>query len=75
MVWFGSCCLQLVHDIILYIFIFQTETHRVHIYELTTWKLNDAVPRDLQMIADVIGHVTKSTEKSESDSPITIISK
>nr|XP_022305423.1 receptor-type tyrosine-protein phosphatase epsilon-like [Crassostrea virginica] len=53
----------------------ETETHRVHIYELTTWKLNDAVPRDLQMIADVIGHVTKSTEKSESDSPITIISK
>ena len=60
-----------VHVHVICIFIFQTETHGVQIYELTTWKLNDAVPRDLQMIADVIGHVTKSIEKSL----ITVISK
>lgn len=54
---------------------FQAEAHLLQVYELTTWKFNDAIPRDLQMIMDVISHVTMGRVEKEIVSPITIVSK
>lgn len=54
---------------------FQSEAHHVQVYELTTWKFNDAIPRDLQMIMDVISHLTIGKVEKEIVSPITIVSK
>ncbi|XP_062577808.1 receptor-type tyrosine-protein phosphatase epsilon-like [Saccostrea cucullata] len=51
----------------------ESETQEVSIYELTTWKMNDVIPRDLQMVADVIYHVMKRNKLSKN--PITIVSK
>lgn len=54
---------------------FQSEAHLVQVYELTTWKFNDTIPRDLQMIMDVISHVNMGGVEKEIVSPITIVSK
>lgn len=54
---------------------FQSEAHLVQVYELTTWKFNDTIPRDLQMIMDVISHVNTGGVEKEIVSPITIVSK
>ncbi|XP_061180584.1 receptor-type tyrosine-protein phosphatase C-like [Saccostrea echinata] len=53
----------------------ESETQEVSIYELTTWKMNDVIPRDLQMVADVIDHVMKRNKSSETVNPVTIVSK
>lgn len=54
---------------------FQSEAHLVQVYELTTWKFNDTIPRDLQMSMDVISHVNTGRVEKEIVSPITIVSK
>lgn len=54
---------------------FQAEAYLLQVYELTTWKFNDAIPRDLQMIMDVISHVNMGRVEKEIVSPITIVSK
>ncbi|XP_056003136.1 receptor-type tyrosine-protein phosphatase epsilon-like isoform X2 [Ostrea edulis] len=52
----------------------ESEVHHVKIYELATWKIDDVIPRDLQMINDVIKHVMNN-DQSASGNPITIVSK
>nr|XP_034321117.1 receptor-type tyrosine-protein phosphatase epsilon-like isoform X2 [Crassostrea gigas] len=53
----------------------ESEAHLVQVYELTTWKFNDTIPRDLQMSMDVISHVNTGRVEKEIVSPITIVSK
>ncbi|XP_061179773.1 receptor-type tyrosine-protein phosphatase epsilon-like isoform X3 [Saccostrea echinata] len=49
--------------------------HAIHLFEIMSWRIIDALPSDVKTLSDVIRHIQMDVASQSTKTPITILSK